>query len=187
MLAWFVRVSVLKKLETVISLYLPRLMFYCYNKHMKIITDNKKGGFNNEILEKWQAGIILTGPEVKSVKSGKINLTGSYVSLIFSEKNKKTEVWLKNCHISAYKKAGYSQQNYEPDIPRKLLLNREEIHYLLGKEKIKGLTILPISVYIKNGLVKLEIALARGLKKFDKREKIKKREIDKRLRQKKDY
>ncbi len=154
---------------------------------MKIITENKKAGFDYEILDKWQAGIILTGPEVKSVKFGKINLTGSFVTLVFNEKNKKIEVWLKNCHISPYPKAGYSQKNYEPTRPRKLLLNKNEIHFLIGKEKIKGLTILPLSVYIKNGLVKVEIALAKGRKKFDKREKIKKREIEKRIRQNLQY
>jgi len=154
---------------------------------MKIITENKKGLFNNEVLEKWSAGVILSGPEVKSIKLGKINLTGSYVSLTINGKNQATEVWLKNCHISPYRKAGYSQKNYEPTRPRKLLLNKKEIHYLIGKEKIKGLTIIPVSVYIKNGLIKIEIALVRGLKKFDKRERIKKREIDKRIRQKLNY
>lgn len=154
---------------------------------MKIITENKKGLFNSKVLDKWQAGIILTGPEVKSVKMGKINLTGSYVSLVFNKRNQKPEAWLKNCHISPYPKAGYSQKNYEPTTPRKLLLNKQEINFLIGKEKTKGLTIIPVNVYIKNGLIKLEIALVQGLSKVDKREKIKKREIDKRIRQKLSY
>lgn len=147
---------------------------------MKIITENKKGLFNYEILEKFSAGIILEGPEVKSVKAGKINLAGSYISLQLNKKNHKIEPWLLNCHISPYSKAGYSQKNYNPLKPRKLLLNKKEIRYLIGKEKEKGLTILPISVYLKGGLVKMEIAIARGRKKIDKREKIKKRDFERR-------
>lgn len=153
---------------------------------MKTITENKKGLCNNEVLEKWTAGIILAGPEVKAVKNGKINLTGSYVSLIPNKKGL-LEVWLKNCHISPYAKAGYSQKNYDPIRPKKLLLNNKEIHYLIGKEKTKGLTIIPIRIYIKNGLIKAEIALVKGLKKFDKRELIKKREVERRIRQRLQY
>jgi SsrA-binding protein len=147
---------------------------------MKIVTENKKGIFNYKILEKFTAGIILSGPEVKSVKAGKINLTGSYVSLAVDNKTQKVEPWLLNCHIPPYAKAGYSQKNYSPTRSRKILLNKKEIRYLIGKEKEKGLTILPVSVYIKSGLVKIEIAIARGRKKIDKREKIKKRDFERR-------
>jgi len=144
----------------------------------KILTENKHGLFNYEIMEKWQAGLKLTGPEVKSVKAGQIDLKGAYISLKNRTQNGKPEAWLINTHISAYKKAGYANQGYQPTRSRKLLLNQRELNYLSGKIKQKGLTILPILVYTFQRLVKIEIGLARGKNKHDKRETIKKREFD---------
>ena len=122
----------------------------------KIIAENKRGLFNYEVLDKWQAGLKLSGFEVKSAKAGQIDLKGSYVSLKI-DKNHNQEAWLVGCHIAKYKKAGYGADGYEPTRPRKLLLNKKELSSLTGKIKQKGLTILPISVYTSHGLVKLEI------------------------------
>lgn len=141
---------------------------------MSIIATNKTGLYNYQILEKLEAGIVLTGAEVKSVKLGQINLKGSYVSI------NKDIPWLIKCHISPYKMSG-SQKNYEPTRPRKLLLKKSEISSLIGRLSSAGLTLIPVSVYTKGGLIKLEIGLAKGKKETDKREKIKKREINRRI------
>jgi len=149
---------------------------------MSILAENKKGLFNYEILEKYQAGLKLTGPEVKAAKGGHINLSGSYIKLVTNQNNS-TEAWLVGTHIGKYAPAGYFQNNYDPLQNRKLLLNKREISSLIGKNATKTLTILPISVYTSKSLVKVEIALARGKKKFDKRETIKKREFERRKQQ----
>lgn len=143
-----------------------------------IIAENKKALFNYQIQEKFSAGLKLSGPEVKSVKSGKIDLTGSYVTINFNPLSQTNEIWLENLKIPRYSKSGYSQRVYEPSRKRKLLLNRKEINYLTGKIKQEGLTIVPILVYTSQRLIKVEIAIAQGKKKFDKREQIKKREFD---------
>lgn len=141
------------------------------NSENKIITKNKDGLFNYVILETYHAGIVLDGPEVKAVKLGQISLKGSYASV-----DPNGEVWLVKAHISAYKPAKDAQRNYDPDRRRKLLLHKKEINSLIGKNKQKGLTIIPINVYTKRGLIKVDIALARGKSKIDKRETIKERE-----------
>jgi SsrA-binding protein len=141
---------------------------------MPTITTHKKALFNYEVLEKYEAGIVLSGAEVKSIKGGHINLKGSYVTL------RNNELWLINAHISPYKMAT-TQKNYDPTQDRKLLLKRKEISSLIGKLKAKGLTILPISVYTKGSLIKIKIGVCRGKKLHDKRELIKKRESDRRL------
>lgn len=146
---------------------------------MPKITTNKKALHDYQVLEKLEAGIVLSGPEVKSVKAGQINLKGSYISI-----DNNSEVWLVNTHIPPYKPAAASQTNYQPTRRRKLLLQKKEIDYLRGKSKEKGLTILPISVYTKGSLIKLEIGLVRGKKQYDKRVTIKKREIDREIRRK---
>ena len=150
---------------------------------MSILAENKKGLFNYEILEKYQAGLKLTGPEVKAAKGGHVNLSGSYVKLIANPKNSSTEAWLIGTHIGKYAPAGHFQKNYDPLQNRKLLLTKKEISSLIGKNATRTLTILPISVYTSKSLVKVEIALARGKKKFDKRETIKKREFERRKQQ----
>lgn len=135
---------------------------------MKVYADNKKARFNYEILEEYEAGIVLTGPEVKSVRAGQISLKEAFGTL------RGTEVFLTNAHISSYKPA--ADQNEEPTRPRKLLLSRSEINSLIGKLQTKGLTLVPLKIYDKNGKIKVELGLGRGKKKYDKRETIKKRE-----------
>lgn len=134
---------------------------------------NRQAKAKYEFLESWEAGLILSGAEVKSVKTGGMNLTGSYVSF------EKGEIWLKNAHISAYQQR--NQNDYDPTRTRKLLLTRQERQTLIGKLQQKGLTIIPEKVYSKVGLIKVTISLVRGLKKYDKRQKIKKRDIDRNI------
>lgn len=145
---------------------------------MKIITENKKAYYNYEILETYEAGIVLSGPEVKSVKKGNINLTGGYVTL-----DKDNVFWLTNVIIAPYPPAKGVQENYQPDQPRKLLLKKKEISSLIGKLKTKGLTMVPLKVYNKHGFIKIEIALVKGKKKIDKREIIKKRELERKIKE----
>ncbi|MDD4607125.1 MAG: SsrA-binding protein SmpB [Patescibacteria group bacterium] len=142
---------------------------------MESIT-NKTIFHDYEILETWTAGIVLSGPEVKSVKQQKLDLKGSYVNL-----DAKQELWLINCHIAPYPPAIQVQTNYQPTHSRKLLLTKKEIKTLIGKLQIKGLTLIPIKVYNNKGIIKIEIGLGRGLKKHDKREKIKQKETDRRI------
>jgi SsrA-binding protein len=142
---------------------------------MPTLAHNKEAAFHYEILEKFEAGIKLSGPEVKAAKLGQINLRGSYVSFI------KNEPFLVNAHINPYKPAAGVQKDYSPTQTRKLLLRQKEINYLRGKTGTAGLTIIPLSVYTKGGLVKIEIALARGKKLYDKRESIKKREVQRQI------
>jgi len=136
---------------------------------MEILSENKKARFDFELLETYEAGIELFGFEVKAVKNHKINLEGSYVFPRFGE------FFLVGATIAPYQPKN-TPKNYEPTRERRLLLHKKEINYLLGKISQKGLTILPVKIYIKNGRVKLEIALARKFKKHDKRERIKERE-----------
>jgi len=141
---------------------------------MPQITKNKKALHNFEVLEQFEAGIVLSGQEVKSVKQGHINLDGSYVRI------NKNEAWLVNAQIPKYARAG-ALPEYDPRQKRKLLLRRQEIRYLTGKTQEKGLTLIPVSVYTKRTKIKVEIGLARGKKKHDKRTTIKKREDDRRI------
>ena len=145
---------------------------------MPPLATNKKALAGNTVLEKLEAGVVLTGPEVKSVKLGRLNLRGSYVSV-----DGQSQVWLMNAHVSAYPPAGAAQAGYDPTQRRKLLLSKQEIDHLRGRVHEKGLTILPLSVYTKGSLIKLEIGLVRGKKLFEKRETIKKRDIDRQIRQ----
>ncbi len=143
---------------------------------MKIITKNKEGLYSYEILDTWKAGLVLSGPEVKAVKGGLVSLKGSFVQL-----DNKNEVWLVNSFIGPYKPAKTQQLGYDPYQRRKLLLNKREIDSILGKKSQKGLTIVPISVYTNKRLIKVEIGLARGKTKIDKRESIKKRELNREI------
>lgn len=142
---------------------------------MPQITKNKRAFFDYAIEDRWEAGIVLFGPEVKSVKNGHVNLKGSYVDAIGRE------IWLINCHISPYQPAKLHQKNYNPERRRKLLLKQKEIKEIAGKLTQKRLTLLPLSVYTKGGLVKVDIGLGRGRKKADKRELIKKRDDKRRI------
>ncbi len=152
---------------------------------MKEIIRNKRISHNFKILDKWQAGLKLTGSEVKSVKLGQMDLTGSYITLKSDKNSNIPELYLINAKITSYPKAGYAQNNYNPLRNRKILLNRKEINSLIGKLKQKGLTLMPFSVYTTSQrLIKLEIALGKGKKKIDKRENIKKRDFERRVKKK---
>lgn len=141
---------------------------------MKIFSENKKAYFNYQIIEKFEAGIVLNGQEVKSIKTKGLNLAGSYVII------KNEEVFWIGAKISPYQLKNVSP-DYNPERARKLLLKKSEIKYLLGKSKQKGLTLIPLKLYNKNGKIKLEIGIAKSLKKFDKKEIIKKREIEREI------
>ena len=149
---------------------------------MKTIT-NKKAYFNYLILEKFEAGISLIGQEVKSIKSGKCNLTGSYVVLKHHLKKESPEVFWIGGKVPAWQPKN-APPDYDPERTRKLLLKKSEIKYLIGKSKIKGLTLLPLRIYTIKRKIKLEFGIAKGKKKFDKRELIKKREIERDIREK---
>ncbi|RMD89203.1 MAG: SsrA-binding protein SmpB [Calditrichaeota bacterium] len=136
----------------------------------KIITTNRKARHDYEILETMEAGIVLQGTEVKSLREGRANLKDSYATV------KDGEVFLLNAHISPYKHGNIN--NHEPTRTRKLLLNKKEIRRLIGKVQEKGLTLVPLKMYFKNGKVKVELALARGKKIYDKRKDIAKRDAE---------
>ena len=141
------------------------------------ITINKLAYYDYQILDTFEAGLVLSGPEVKAVKNGGINLKGSYINI-----KDDRQASLVKAHISSYKPAQLVQRNYDPYQKRRLLLNRKELKILLGKSKEAGITVVPLKVYLKHGLIKLEIGIARGKKKYDKRETIKKRDFERRKR-----
>ncbi|KPJ56272.1 SsrA-binding protein [Parcubacteria bacterium DG_74_2] len=145
---------------------------------MKIIAKNKKAYFDYEILEKFKAGMVLIGTEVKSIKTGHISLKGSYVVI-----DKNGEVWLIGAEIPAYQPQN-APKDYISSRSRKLLLKKSEIKYLIGKSKQKGLTLAPLMVYTEKGNIKLEFGVAKGKKKIDKREAIKKREAQREIKRK---
>jgi SsrA-binding protein len=136
---------------------------------MPIYSTNRQALFDYEILEKIEAGLVLTGFETKAVRQGKIQLNSGRVIL------KGNEAWLLNAVISPYQ-PGNLPPDFSPDRSKKLLLSREEIKNLIGKSSEKGLTIIPLSVYAKGRRIKIDIGLARRKKKFDQRETIRKRE-----------
>lgn len=138
------------------------------------ITTNKRALYDYEILEKYEAGLVLFGHEVKSIKTGHINLAGAYVTL------KDSELYLINAHIPPFQSKNVSI-DYNPYRSRKLLLHKSEIKSLIGKIKQKGLTLVPLSVYIKRGKIKLGFGIGKGKKQIDKRESIKKREAEKKI------
>ena len=131
-----------------------------------------------ELKDRFEAGIILTGPEVKSCKMKSINFKGAYCSY------KSGDLYIKNLYIAPYKPARREQDSYDPYRPRKLLLHKKELLEIEMRVKTPGNTVVPFRLYSKHGLVKLEIAVAQGLKKYDKREKIKKRDITRQLQSK---
>jgi len=135
---------------------------------------NRKARFNYNILEKIEAGAVFTGDEIKQVRAGRISLADSYVLV------KEGEAYLVNAHIAAYEKASYTTDNSRRD--RKLLLNKKEIDYLVGKLAGSNLTLVPTRLYFKRNYAKIEVALAAGKKKYDKRETIKKREQEREAR-----
>jgi SsrA-binding protein len=135
---------------------------------IKIVCQNKKARHDFEIVETVEAGMVLQGTEVKSLREGRANLKDSYAKI------KGEEIWLYDVHISPYPHASYN--NHEPERTRKLLLHKREIRRLMGKTQEKGLTLVPLKIYFRKGKAKVELALARGKKAYDKRERIKKKE-----------
>uniref|UniRef100_A0A7V2ZJE6 SsrA-binding protein n=1 Tax=Ignavibacterium album TaxID=591197 RepID=A0A7V2ZJE6_9BACT len=135
----------------------------------KNITVNRKARHEYHILQTYEAGIVLVGTEVKALREGKANLVDSYATI------KNGEVWLVGAHISEYKQGNIN--NHNPTRDRKLLLNKSEIRKLIGKTKEKGLTLIPLRLYFKKGRVKVELALAKGKKSYDKRETIAKKDF----------
>ncbi len=142
------------------------------NEGIKIICDNRRIKRNYIVEETYEAGIVLLGSEVKSLRSGRANLQDSYADFINGE------LFLINSHISPYEMA--NRLNHEPTRKRKLLMHDSELKRLWGKSEIRGYTLVPVKLYFKKGIVKVELGLCRGKKQFDKREAIKKRE-EKRL------
>ena len=136
---------------------------------MKTISQNRKARHEYFIIESYECGIVLTGTEIKSVRAGRVNFKDSYASI------EKGELWLFNLHIAPYEKASY--YNHKPERDRKLLMSKREIIRLNSKVREKGLTIVPLSIYLKNNRwAKIEIALARGKTAHDKREDVAKRD-----------
>jgi SsrA-binding protein len=137
---------------------------------MKTISFNRKAYHDYTILESVEAGIVLTGTEIKSVRAGQVNIRDAYAH------PQGGELWLFNAHIARYE-AG-SRDNHEPTRPRKLLLHRRQINELAGKVTQKGFTIVPLKLYIKNGVAKVELGLATGKKLYDKRESMSRRQAE---------
>ena len=132
------------------------------NPGLKIICLNRKASFNYFFVDLIEAGIVLKGSEIKSIRAGKVNIAESYAT------EKDGEIVLLNSHISSYKQASYS--NHNPTAERKLLLNRREINKLIGKVNREGFTLIPTKMYFKKGRAKIEIAVAKGKKHYDKRQ-----------------
>lgn len=139
----------------------------------KLIATNRRARHEYEVLERVEAGIVLQGPEVKSLRAGKASLTDSYASF------RRGEAWLHHLHISPYPQAG--RENPDPKRDRKLLLHQKEIARLEGRVAERGLTLVPLSLYFRAGRAKVELALARGRRTHDKREAIRARESDREL------
>jgi SsrA-binding protein len=138
------------------------------SENIRIVSQNKKAFHDYEITERFEAGMVLLGTEVKSLREGRANLKDSYARV------KKNEVFIYGLHISPYSHATYD--NHDPERVRKLLLHRLEIKKLLGKTQERGFSLIPLKLYFKDGKAKVEIALARGKKEYDKRESIKRKE-----------
>ncbi len=128
----------------------------------RILSENRQAGHNYFLMDRYEAGVVLSGTEVKAARAGKVQLKDAYADIIGNE------AWLVNAHISQYSHG--NRENHPPVHNRKLLLHRKEIDKLLGKAKEKGLALIPTKVYLKKGRVKCEIAVARGKKLHDKRE-----------------
>ena len=140
------------------------------NAGVKIICLNRKASFNYFFEDIYEAGIVLKGSEIKSVRNGKANIADSYAV------EKDGEIFLINSHISSYKQASYT--NHNPIGERKLLFNRKEINKLIGKMQREGFTLIPTKMYFKKGKAKIEIAVAKGKKQYDKRHSKKQRDWD---------
>lgn len=140
----------------------------------RISISNRRARFEYEIIDSFEAGIVLKGSEVKSLRAGKANLQDSYAVV------KNREVWLLNMHISPYEQA--NQFNHDPIRTRKLLLNKSEILKLHAQTNEKGLTLIPLKLYFTHGVAKIELGIAKGKKLHDKRESIKERDVEREMR-----
>jgi len=136
----------------------------------KSLSKNRKADFEYYLLERFEAGIVLQGSEIKSVRAGQMSLQESYVSV------SENEAWLKDAHIAPYNPASYS--NHDPLRARQLLLNKKEIRELFVAVRQKGVSIVPVKLYLKDGKAKLEIAIAKGKKNYDKRQVLEKRDTE---------
>jgi len=139
-------------------------------RYKKVLAENRKAFFDYTIIESYQAGIVLKGTEVKSIRLGRVNLKDSFARI------DKGGVWLYNMHISPYEQGG--RYNMNPIRERKLLLNKNEMKKLIGRVQEKGLTLIPLKLYLMDNWVKVDLALAKSKKMFEKREKIKKKEAE---------
>jgi len=139
----------------------------------KVVSTNRKARHDYEILDTYEAGLVLTGSEIKSIRAGHVNLREGFVQV------RDNELWLLNTHIAAYDQAG--KFGHDPLRPRKLLLHRKEIDRIAARVQEKGLTIVPTMLYLTRGRAKVEIALARGKKQYDKRESLRKRDSQRQI------
>ncbi len=139
----------------------------------KVVANNKKAFHDYFVEEKYEAGLVLVGTEVKSIRQGKVNLKDSYVGI------KNGEAFVYNMHISPYEKGNI--YNVDPLRVRKLLLNKRELRKLIGLTTLKGYSLIPLNLYLKNGLVKMELSVAKGKKNYDKRQDIAKKDAERRI------
>ena len=144
------------------------------DKAQKYIADNRKAFHDSHVLETWEAGVALLGTEVKAIREGRVNLRDSYARL------DNGEAWLLNVHISPYSHAGYDHPDEKRQ--RKLLLHKHEINQIMGRSRERGFTVVPLQMYFKNGRVKVSLALVKGKQEHDKRETIRRREVDRETR-----
>ena len=140
---------------------------------IKVIAENRKARHDYFVEDSYEAGIILTGTEIKSIRAGRVNLKDSYAEIVDGE------VWLNQMHISPYEQG--NRFNHEPLRKRKLLLHRSEIARLAGKVQQQGMTLIPLKIYIKNGLAKIELGLCKGKKIYDKRQDIASRDAKRQM------
>lgn len=139
----------------------------------KLVCENRKARFDYQLHDRFEAGLVLTGSEVKSLRAGKANLTDAYAEI------RNNEAWLLQAHIEPYEKGGYA--NHEAKRARKLLLHIDEISGLIGKTQAKGFSLIPLKIYFKKGRAKAELALASGKKSHDKRQDIKSRDVNREM------
>lgn len=139
-----------------------------YKSGIKVITHNRRASHEYHLLDRYEAGLVLTGTEIKSIRENKVSLQRAYVQ------PRNGELWLMEAHIAEYEHG--NRENHEPTRPRKMLLHRREINKIIDELTMKGVTMIPTRLYLKNGLAKVEVALAKGKKLYDKRADLKKRE-----------
>jgi SsrA-binding protein len=142
-------------------------------ENIKIVSKNRKATFEYFLLESFEAGLSLQGSEIKSIRAGQVSITEAFIQI------ENMEAWLMNAHIAPYESASYF--NHDPKRKRRLLLHKKEVNKMWNDVRQKGVTIVPVKLYIKNGLAKIEIAIAKGKKLYDKRDSIAKRDQDREI------